>query len=267
MYGATFGLANICGWLLGGFLVSVRPFGFTWQAIFFVNIPIGIAAFAGGIFLLEENCSEHARRLDILGVALLSLTLGCLVYPLIQGREAGWPRWMFGMLFLSLVSFNSFLRYEKYLSKEGRDPLVEISFFRNRRFVIGLVMGLVFYMISAFYLTFSVYLQGGLHKSPLQAGFAVLPFAVSFFLGSLASSHVMRRLDIYALTLGFALQVVGFGTVALAVRYGLLWGLETGLACAGIGYGIVMPGVIKAVIGGIDERHAGLASGTVMTTL
>lgn len=267
LYGATFGLANICGWLLGGFLVSVRPFGFTWQAIFFVNIPIGVAAFVGGILFLKENRSVHARKLDVLGVLLLSITLGCLVYPLVQGREAGWPGWMLGILFLSVVFFSFFVRTERRLSQKGLDPLVEFSLFRDLRFTVGLVMGLVFYMISAFYLTFSIYLQGGLHKTPLQAGFTVLPFAGSFFLGSIGSSHMVRRLGTYALTLGFALQVIGFGWVALAVRYELSFGLGEGLACAGVGYGIVMPGIIRAVIGNVDERHAGLASGIVMTTL
>ncbi|MEI9978552.1 MAG: MFS transporter [Edaphobacter sp.] len=267
LYGATFGLANICGWLLGGFLVSVHPFGFTWQAIFFVNIPIGVAAFVGGILFLNESRSAHARKLDIPGVILLSLTLGCLIYPLIEGREAEWPGWMMGMLLVCLAALSVFIRYERRLSVKGLDPLVEVSLFQNRRFTVGLIMALLFYMISAFYLTFSVYLQGGLHRSPLQAGFSVLPFAVSFFLGSMASSYVMRRLEAYALTLGFALQVIGFGIVAACARYQLLSGVNGGLACAGIGYGIVMPGVIKAVIGNIDERHAGLASGIVMTTL
>jgi len=67
-----------------------------WQSIFFVNVPIGIAAFVGGILYLEENRSIHAKKLDLLGVILLSLTLGCLVYPLIEGRQAGWPAWMLG---------------------------------------------------------------------------------------------------------------------------------------------------------------------------
>jgi hypothetical protein len=126
-------------------------------------------------------------------------------------------------------------------------------------------MGLVFYMLSAFYLTFSLYLQAGLHKTPLQAGIAMLPFAVSFFFSS-AASALDTRIRSYALPAGFALQVIGFGIVALSARYQLR-GLEEGLACAGIGFGIVMPRVIKAVIGDIDERHAGLASGMVMTAL
>jgi MFS family permease len=265
LYGATFGLANICGQLLGGFLVSAHPFGLTWQAIFFVNVPIGIAAFIGGIFSLGENRSEHAKKLDLLGVTLLSLALGCLVYPLIEGRESGRPLSMIGMLLVSCIAFYGFIRLETKLSADNSDPLVEISLFRNRRFSIGVVMGLVFYMLSGFYLTFSVYLQGGLHRSPLQAGVAMLPFAVSFFLGSIASSYVVRYLKSYGLAAGFALQVIGFGIVTACIRY-QMWGLEAGLAFAGIGFGIVMPGVITAVIGNVDERHAGLASGIVMTT-
>ena len=173
---------------------------------------------------------------------------------------------MIVMLFVSFVAFYRFIRLEATLSANNADPLVELSLFRNRRFSIGLVMGLVFYMLSAFYLTFSVYLQGGLHRSPLQAGLAMLPFAVCFFLSSLASSYVVRHLKTYALPAGFALQVIGFGVVTACVRY-QMWGLGEGLACAGVGFGIVMPGIIKAVIGDVDERHAGLASGVVMTTL
>ena len=93
----------------------------------------------------------------------------------------------------------------------------------------------------------------------------MLPFAVSFFFSSVASA-LMPAGQSYALPAGFVLQVIGFGIVALCARYQLR-GIEEGLACAGIGYGIVMPGIIKAVIGDIDERHAGLASGMVMTAL
>jgi hypothetical protein len=68
------------------------------------------------------------------------------------------------------------------------------------------------------------------------------------------------------LTLGFAMQVLGFGTLALAVETLLPSGRAFGLACAGLGFGLVMPSVIKAVIGGIDPRHAGLASGIMIST-
>jgi EmrB/QacA subfamily drug resistance transporter len=266
LYGATFGLANICGQLLGGFLVFAQPFGYSWQSIFFINIPIGIVAFAGAVFFVKESRSFHARKLDFIGSILLSVTLGCLVYPLIEGRELGWPKWMIGMVCLCIISLLWFIQYETRLSSKGLDPLVEFALFRNRRFSLGILMGLVFYMLSAFYLTFSLYLQAGLHNTPLQAGIAMLPFAVSFFFSSAASALDTRRLKSYVLPTGFALQVIGFGSVALCARHQLR-GTEEGLACAGIGFGIVMPRIIKAVIGDIDERHAGLASGIVMTAL
>jgi EmrB/QacA subfamily drug resistance transporter len=265
-YGATFGLANICGQLLGGFLVFAHPFGFTWQSIFFVNIPIGAVAFVGALLYVQESRSVHAKRLDVMGVILLSVTLICLVYPLIEGRELGWPGWMLGMVPISTIALLGFIRFERHLSARGADPLVELALFRSRRFTLGILIGLVFYMLSAFYLTFSLYLQAGRGNSPLDAGVATLPFAVCFFVGSMTSTEAARRLKAYALPSGFALQVIGFGMVAVCARY-QLQGMKEGLACAGIGYGIVMPGIIKAVIGDIEERHAGLAAGIVMTAL
>jgi hypothetical protein len=231
-----------------------------------INLPIGIVAFVGAVFFVKESRSLHARKLDFIGAILLSVSLGCLVYPLVEGRELGWPKWMIGMACLCIISLLGFIQYEKRLSAKGLDPLVEFALFRNRRFSLGILMGLVFYMLSAFYLTFSLYLQAGLHQSSLQAGIAMLPFAASFFFSSAASALDTPRLKSYLLPAGFALQVIGFGIVALCARYQLR-GVKEGLACAGIGFGIVMPRIIKAVIGDIDERHAGLAAGMVMTAL
>ena len=265
-YGATFGLANICGQVLGGVLVSAHPFGFAWQAIFLINLPIGLAALIGSMVALADSRSEHAERLDLGGVVLLSLTLALLVYPLIEGREAGWPAWTIAMLLACPALLAAFLRYEARLAARGGDPLVTLSLFRQSRFAAGLVMALTFYMLSSFYLTFAVYLQSGLHVSPLAAGLATLPFAVGYFVSSLASSYIMQWLGVRALTLGFVLQILGFGVVMLSVGKVLPQSLTIGLVCGGLGFGIVMPSVIKAVIGSIDQRHAGLASGIMIST-
>jgi EmrB/QacA subfamily drug resistance transporter len=265
-YGATFGLANICGQILGGVLVSSHPFGFAWQAIFLINVPIGLAAFLGGLLFLVDSRVPQAQKLDAGGIILLSLTLGLLVYPLVEGRESGWPAWIVAMLVASPLALAAFIRFEARLSVRGGDPLVALHLLRNSAFVIGLVMALAFYMLSSFYLTFAVYLQSGLRVSPLAAGLATLPFAVGFFVSSLVSSYVMQRLGARALTLGFALQVLGFGVVMLSVGKILPQAQEIGLVCSGLGFGTVMPSVIKAVIGSIDQRHAGLASGLMIST-
>lgn len=266
LYGATFGLANLCGQILGGALVSSHPFGFAWQAIFLINVPIGMVAFIGGLLFLRDSRAQHAQKLDIGGVALLSVTLGLLVYPLVEGRETGWPAWIVALLVASPLALYAFIRFEKRIAARGGSPLVALSLFRLRGFGIGVVMALVFYMMSSFYLTFSVYLQGGLHLTALAAGLATLPFAIGFFAASLASSYLMQCLGTRALTLGFAVQVLGFGVVMLTVSKVLPGSLGVGLAIGGLGYGTVMPSVIKAVIGGVDQRHAGLASGIVIST-
>ncbi|MBR0799104.1 MFS transporter [Bradyrhizobium jicamae] len=265
-YGATFGLANICGQVLGGVLVSSHPFGWAWQAIFLINVPIGLVALIGGLLFLSDSRAQRAQKLDVGGVILLSLTLGLLVYPLVEGREAGWPVWILAMLVASPAALLAFVRFETRLTLRGGDPLVALHLLRNSDFVIGLVMALAFYMLSSFYLTFAVYLQNGLHETPLDAGLATLPFATGFFAASLASSHVMQRLGVRTLTLGFALQVAGFGVVMLAVSGVIPGGLTAGLVCGGLGFGTVMPSIIRAVVSSIDPRHAGLASGIMIST-
>ncbi|MGY4572065.1 MFS transporter [Bradyrhizobium sp. USDA 3256] len=265
-YGATFGLANICGQLFGGMLVSLHPFGLAWQAIFLINVPIGLAAFIGGWAFLRDSRAQHAQRVDVGGVLLLSLTLGLMVYPLVEGRQLSWPLWTIGMLLASLLALMAFTRYESLLYARGGDPLVALHLLQNRVFATGLVIALAFYMLSSFYLTFAVYLQSGLHLSPFDAGLATLPFAAGFFASSLISSYVMKLFGVRTLALGFAFQVIGFGSVMLAVGGLVPQALDFGLICGGLGFGTVMPSVIKAVIGSIDQGHAGLASGIMIST-
>ena len=266
LYGATFGMGNICGQVLGGALVSLHPWGFTWQAIFLINVPIGLVAFAGGLAFLRDSRAEQAQRLDVGGVVLLSVALSLLVYPLVEGRETHWPMWIVAMLVAAPIAFALFVRFETRLAASGRSPLVDFGLFRETGFAVGVAMAFTLYTLSSFYLTFSVYLQAGLQRSPLQAGLAMLPYAIAYFLASLASAQVMLRLGKFALTVGFALQVVGFGVALLAVAGTLSSGLYIGLAIAGLGFGTVMPLAIKAVIGGVAPKHAGLASGIVIST-
>jgi EmrB/QacA subfamily drug resistance transporter len=266
LYGATFGLANIVGQILGGVLVSFHPFGLGWQTIFLVNVPIGLAAWVGSTLFLTDTRSEHPQKLDIGGIVLLSMTLGLLVYPLVEGRATGWPLWMRLMLALCPVALFAFTQFEKRLSARRGSPLVDLAIFREPGFATGVAMALVFYMLSSFYLTFSIYLQSGLHLTPLAAGLRTLPFAVGYFGASLISARIVDRLGVRALTLGYLIQVIGFGAVILSVLEGMPESMETALCVAGIGYGVVMPSVIKAVIGGVDPRHAGLASGIAITT-
>ncbi|WP_157449825.1 hypothetical protein [Bradyrhizobium sp. ARR65] len=103
--------------------------------------------------------------------------------------------------------------------------------------------------------------------TPMDPGIATLPYVSGSFVASLASSYLMQRLGSYALTLGFGLQALGFFLLMLAVESMLPDGGLIGLVAAGMGFGIIMPSVIKAVGGGVDLRRAALASGAVISAL
>jgi EmrB/QacA subfamily drug resistance transporter len=267
LYAATFGLAATLGQVLGGALIAAGWWGMSWQWIFLVNLPVGIAAFAGGLLFLRESREPHAMRLDLGGVGLLSLALAALIYPLVQGREQGWPLWTYATLIASLLLFALFLRFEARVARRGGTPLVDVSLLRHADFALGIVVTLGFYLTSAFMFTFAVYLQG-LGLDALRTGLATLPFTLGYLVASVAAAPVMRSLGRAALPASLAAQAAGFALLIGTVK-GLLPApvLNVGLAVAGVGFGVAFPSLMRAVLGSVDARHAGLASGMVITAL
>jgi EmrB/QacA subfamily drug resistance transporter len=267
-YSATFGVAATLGALLGGALVSSHPWGMGWQLIFLVNLPVGVAAWIAGFVLLRESRAEHAVRLDLGGVALLSAALALLVYPLVEGRERGWPWWTYAMLAGSLIMFAVFVRFEARVAKRGGSPLIDVRLFSAGDFSLGILAALGIYLTSSFFLTYAVYLQSGLQQSALQAGLATVPFTIGFFCGSMLASRLIDGLGRLALPLACTCEALGFGVLIATVLHVLPYGaLVSALAMAGFGFGVALPALIRAVIGSVETRHAGLASGMVITAL
>ncbi|MFC4765304.1 MFS transporter [Dyella koreensis] len=268
LYAATFGMAATLGQLLGGVLISAHWWGLSWQLIFLVNLPVGILALIGGAWLLRESRATQAMRLDLGGVGLLSLALGLLVYPLVEGREQGWPAWTYVMLAASLSMFAIFFRFEARVARRGGTPLIDVQLFRHGDFSLGILITLGFYLTSAFFLTYAVYLQSGLQRTALETGLATLPFTLGYFVGSMSAAPLMNKLEHRALPLSCACQAWGFGIAVAAVTHAIPEALLIpGLVIAGLGFGIAMPSLMRVVISGVDTRHAGLASGMVITAL
>ena len=268
LYSATFGVAATLGALLGGSLVSSHLWGMGWQLIFLVNLPVGAVALIAGSMLLRESRAEHAMQLDLGGVALLSIALALLVYPLVEGREQGWPAWTYAMLACSLVMFAVFLRFEARVARHGGSPLIDVQLFGEGDFSLGILAALGIYLTSSFFLTYAVYLQSGLQHSALQAGLATVPFTLGYFCGSMLASRLIDALSYRALPLACVCQAFGFGILIATVLNALPHtAFVPGLAIAGFGFGVAMPALIRAVISGVETRHAGLASGMVITAL
>ncbi|MBO9198364.1 MFS transporter [Rhizobium sp. 16-449-1b] len=266
-YALTFGVASMAGLFLGGALIALNIFGLGWRTIFLINLPVIAIAAPSAMMMLRETRSEHARRLDLGGAALIALALFALISPLIEGREHGWPVWSILMLAASLPLLLLFWRYEQKMGAAGRDPIVEPRLLRVPGLKRGLLAAVFFYAFAAFWLTFSVYQQGGLGRTPFEAGVAILPAAVGFVLGPFASGRILRVFGRYSAAAGMTLEAAGlFGTAAL-ISFGASEFLFVALFLIGAGQGIALPNLVKTVVQRVDPMQSGLASGLINSML
>jgi EmrB/QacA subfamily drug resistance transporter len=268
VYGTAIGVAVAAGQFLGGMLISADLWGLGWRTSFLVNVPVGVLALAMVPFLVPESGSSERPRLDYGGVALLSAALGCFIVPLSLGRNLGWAPWVLALLAASLPLAAAFALYERWLAGRGGMPILDTALMRIGRFRRGLVVAMLFFFTSPFYVFFSIYLQAGLGASPLQAGLAVLPYGVANFISPMMATRFPAWTRPYLFGVGMAVQLFGYGGIALAAATqtgGLpLW---TIVFIAGFGQGIAMPEMINTILGEVPREHTGLAAGMMNSTL
>jgi EmrB/QacA subfamily drug resistance transporter len=271
VFGATIGIATILGPLLGGALIALNLFGTDWRLIFLVNIPIGLAALVAAALELPDSKASDAPRLDVPGALLVTAGLFLLVYPLIEGREKGWPGWVFLMLACSVPVLAAFVRLQRRKTAAGASPLMPTTLFHSKSFRAGLVLSLVFFAgVPAFFFVFGLYLQIGLGFSPLHAGLTSFPFAVASGLASSQSDRLAQRLGTGVLRLGAALlclgMVVNLVVLHLAGTDLRSWEIGPFLLLSGVGLGCFIAPLTNLVLAGITGREAGSASGVLSTS-
>jgi EmrB/QacA subfamily drug resistance transporter len=269
-FGGVIGVATISGPLLGGILIKANLFGLDWRPIFLVNVPIGIAALVAATLLLRESRAPSAPRLDLPGVTLVTAALFLLTYPLVQGREAGWPWWTFAFLAGAAILLVCFALYEVRRAKSVGSPLVQPLLFNDRAFVTGLLVTLLFLAgVPAFFLTFSIYLQIGLGFSALDAGLTTIPFAFASALASAASIRLAPRFGKRLLAAGSLFLAVGMIAIYATIEAAGIdlhgYELIPALALSGVGLGCVVAPLITIILAGIHHGDAGSASGVLTT--
>jgi EmrB/QacA subfamily drug resistance transporter len=270
IFGAVIGLATITGPLLGGLLINNDILGLLWRPIFLVNLPVGIASVTAAFFLLHESRSPRPPRLDPIGVALVSIALFLLVYPLIEGRDAGWPLWSYLSLIASVPMLALFLLFERGKTSRDDSPLVDMRLFADRGFLAGIFVSMCFFAgIASFFLIFSLYLQIGLGFSALEAGLTTVPFAFGTFISSAISARLAARMGRSILQGGALVSVAGVAAVIWTIHAAGIdikgYWLAPALFLGGIGLGLVVAPLINVVLAGIDRSMAGAASGVYTT--
>lgn len=271
MYGGVAGLALAGGPIIGGALLEANIFGLDWRSIFLINIPVGIFALIVSLKTLPESKSEHPLKVDWLGMGLLGVALAMLLYPLIQGRELDWPIWTFVMMASSVPLFAAFWFWERYKERKDKSPLVLLELFKNRDFIAGVLLFIMFYgVMASFFLIYTLFLQGGLGYSALHAGLNNLPIAVGVAVSAGALVNVLLpKIGRNILVIGIVSMMAGYGALVLALNWVgadiTSWEMLPGLLLIGLGMGLFIASLLNFVIAGINHHQAGSASGVLST--
>ncbi|HEY0240717.1 MAG TPA: DHA2 family efflux MFS transporter permease subunit [Friedmanniella sp.] len=268
VFGPVFGLGGILGPVIGGGLIAADVGGLGWRTVFLVNVPIGIAAAIIAWRVLPHGDGDRALPIDVVGAGLVVAASGLLVYPLIQGQEAGWPTWTWVLLAAGLLGYGLFVLQQRRLLAHGRTPLVLPSIFTRRSYTVGLAgIALFFAGLVGVQLTLTLFLQLGHSYGAGEAGLANIPLAVGSGIGGAISGAVLAdRMGRSSLQLGAVVQLAG-----ALLTYLLLGGADdfsygrivVGLIVSGIGSGLVVAGLFNILLGAVEDHEVGSASGVL----
>ncbi|MEV4477392.1 MFS transporter [Nonomuraea sp. NPDC049504] len=272
LYGAVNGLAAAAAPIAGGLLVGNDVFGPAWRSVFWVNVPIGLAALLGAAVLMRESRSPRPPRLDLPGVVLVAAGLLLVLYPLIQGPESGWPGWTWPMVAAAVAVLAVFARLQARRERRRGQPLLPVSLFRQRSFVAGLAVAFaVFSSVTALFLVLTLQLQQGHGLSALQVGLTFLAWplglAVTSGLAVRLAATAGRRLVACGAAALAAAMVALIAGIAVAGDALTGWHLVPGLLAGGAGFGLVAPILVDIVLSAVPHQDAGAASGVVNTVI
>jgi EmrB/QacA subfamily drug resistance transporter len=256
VWGTVTGLAVAIGPLLGGILTS----GLSWRWIFFVNVPIGIAAVVIAVLRVAESRAPHASRPDWAGFTVFTVALASLVYGLIESNQRSFTD---GLVLGCLAAAAALLVAFVVVERRSAHPMFDLSLFKLPTFTGGSVAAFgLSASIFAMLLYLVLYLQDILGYSPLATGVRLMVISG----GILATSTVAGRLTSHVpirLLIGPGLLIVG---VALLLMRGLNAGsswthLIPGMIVGGVGVGMVNPPLASTAVGVVAPQRAGMASG------
>ena len=256
VYGATIGVAVAVGPLVGGAITSA----FGWRWVFFLNVPIGVAAIAVTFMRIRESRDPNATRIDWLGLVTFSSALVMLVLGLLRGNDDGWGSpLILGLLTGAAVMLAAFTAIERRVP----EPMLPLELFRRRAFTgVQLAAAAVSASLFALFLYLTLYLQNYLGYSPLQAGLRYLPITLVPFLVAPLAVALMARVRARVLMAG-SLAAIGGGLLLMS---GLTasdgWtALLPGFIVAGIGVGLLNPVIADVALSVVPKERSGMAAG------
>ena len=256
LWGGVSGLGVALGPLVGGAVVQ----GLSWQWIFWLNVPIGLAVIPLGLSRLRESHGP-AARLDVTGVGLITASALGLVWGLVRANSRGWtsPE-IVASLIAGVVLLVAFVAWER----RAREPMLPMRFFRNRAFAAANAASLLMFfgMFGSIFLL-TQYLQNVQGNSPLEAGLRMLPWTgMPMIVAPIAGAVTDRIGGRPLLVAGLALQATALAWLAAITAPDVAYiDLVPPFAIAGVGMALFFAPVATVVLGAVGPREAGKASG------
>ena len=255
IWGATIGGAVAVGPLVGGLLTE----WIGWQAIFYVNVPIGIYAIAVTLRRVRESHDPQAGGADWIGTVTFSAALFLLVFGLIRGNAEDWNAQIVACLVGAVVLLIAFVVAEMRVPS----PMFDLALFRKPSFSGASVAAFVLSAsMFAMFLYLTLWVQNSLGYSALEAGLRFLPITLVSFAVAPVSGKLSERYGVRWFLSG-GLVLVGVGLLLMrGLQPGDDWtALLFGFLLAGLGIGMTNPALATAAIGVVEPRRSGMASG------
>jgi EmrB/QacA subfamily drug resistance transporter len=255
-YGATMGASFAVGPLLGGLLTTELG----WQAVFLINLPLGLAAFAGTLAWLRESRDPFPRAVDWAGQTTLTGGLFLLVLALLRGNDIGWASTQIvAELAGAAVLLVAFVVTETRVEQ----PMLPLGLFRRRDFSAAQIAAFaISASFFALFLYITLYLQEVLHLSPIETGLVYLPGTMLMFVVSGATSQLLRWVSAEVVTVaGLALVSGGLALMTLAGAHSSWTALLPSLFVVCLGTGLFNPALAAVAMGSVPERQSGLGAG------
>jgi EmrB/QacA subfamily drug resistance transporter len=267
VYGMVMGLAAVAGQLVGGVLIRADLGGLGWRTIFWINVPLGVAALLASPRLVPESRASQGPRFDLAGVALITACLVAVVLPLVDGRQEGWPAWSWIALAAAVPLAIVFSVHQRRKAGRGGVPLLDPRVFASWPLRAGLITQTAFWcQQAASYLVIGLYLQQGRGLSPLAAGAVFAVLAAGYLLTSFPAPALTVRFGRSVIAAGAVLAAAGDGALYLAAGHGgpVAW-LFPGLALLGAGQGLCITPLTTTVLSHAGPASAGSVSGALST--
>ncbi|WP_212004800.1 MFS transporter [Chitinophaga sp. HK235] len=268
IYGIIAGSASVIGQFLGGLLPDTHFAVEGWRLIFFINVPVGIIALVFALLFLKETPRNTSLKFDYGGVVLLTPALFCLVFPVIQGRELGWPAWSIAMLLAAIILFFLFSRDQQKKLAQGKEPLINARLFHYKDFRIGLYASIFYFLVQeSYFLITGVFFQDGLGIPSYTTGTYFVFQGIGYVIASILSVKLIQSYGKKVLVAGVLIMILSFmlHIFLLVSKEASSFTFSFVLLLYGVGCGSVLPSLLAFSLKGIPHQFAGAASGTYYT--